>query len=270
MRIEIAGIVCSFSISDPWFEHALSERYSAFLTEDRPMLSLEFVKDDSLASQGPYEVPAQVERIAEGRDAFRLSWHYDPFDAVVDLDAGTGTFRMRTGIYCFDAFLRVLYSILLARSGGALVHGAAVKTARGAWLMVGMSGAGKSTLCQQGFETVLGNELVAIRREGEGFRVCGTPFWGDSVPGRVSESAELVRLCMLRKGGGNTIAPARRADALMTVLACAIFFGPPELSGSVLHLCSDLVETTFHGALHFEPTPAIVPLIEGEVLANAV
>jgi hypothetical protein len=270
MKLKIADIVCSFSVDDPWFDAALSERYSAFVTEDAPVLTLEHVRDDSLVSHSPCTVAAQVERLEQGREAFRLHWLYDPFEALVDLDAGSGTFRMRTGLYCFDAFLRVLYSILLARSQGALLHGAAVKTATGAWLMVGMSGSGKSTLCDQGFGTVLSNELVAVRRDGGRFRVFATPFWGDSVPGRVSESARLVRTCLLRKGGGNMIAHAGRTDALMTVLACTIFFGPPELSGAVLHLGGDLVETTFCGALHFEPTPAIVPLVEAEALSHAV
>jgi hypothetical protein len=270
MRLKIADIVCEFLVSDPWFEAALLERYSAFLTEDAPLLTLAHEKDDSMTSQSTFEVPARVERLEPDRDAFRLYWRYDPFDALIDLDRGTGTFRMRTGVYCFDSFLRVVYSILLARSNGALVHGACVMAANAAWLMVGMSGAGKSTLCAQGFKTVLGNELVAVRRDGAGFRVFATPFWGDSVPGKVSESAELARLCLLRKGGGNMIAPARRADALMTVLACTIFFGPPELSGSVLDLCSDLVEATFHGALHFEPSPDIVPFVEREELASAI
>jgi hypothetical protein len=270
MRLKIADIVCSFSISDPWFEQALSKRYSAFLTDDPASLSLEFARDDSLTSEVPFEVSARIEPIEGRDDAFRLSWRYDPFDASVDLDAGTGTFRMRTGVYCFDAFLRVLYSMLLVRSGGALIHGAAVKTLHGAWLMVGMSGAGKSTLCGQGFRTVLSDELVAVRRDGDGFHIFSTPFWGDSVPGKVSESAGLVRLCLLRKGGGNRLAPTGRTEALMTLLACTVFFGPAESSGSVLDLCSDLVEARYRGALHFEPTPAIVPLIEGEVLVNAV
>lgn len=80
-------------------------------------------------------------------------------------------------------FLEILFVNYLASRGGFLLHGAAVRDGRHAYLFVGESGAGKTTMSQfwaykEGDISVLGDERTLVRREKDGWFVYGSPWPG--------------------------------------------------------------------------------------------
>lgn len=79
-----------------------------------------------------------------------------------------------------DQFLRVLTSVLLFERDGFLLHAAGLASAGRGFVFAGTSSSGKTTLAREaaGAFDVLGDELIAVRRQPGGYRVYATPFAG--------------------------------------------------------------------------------------------
>lgn len=273
MNLLIADINCSFrGLAGPFADEVLA-RYAAFRVEDvsQPDLVVDVLVDAGMNAVTPASADdpiVSVERTDSSGDHFRLVREDNPFEAQVDLTEGTASVRLVPNLYCFDSLVRVLYSLLLSRRGGALLHGVSIKFGERAFIAVGQSGAGKTTLARQGFSRVLSDELVAVTRNGSGrsFRAHGTPFWGEFVAGTVQDSASLHAVYLLRKGVTNRVVPISTTRAVLELLGCTFFFGPAECSDDILNLCADLAETKLAGELHFRPTSDVVAYLEGRTL----
>lgn len=92
------------------------------------------------------------------------------------------------------------------RKKGLLFHGGAVAWDCGAAAFVGPSGAGKTTLAKicrdPGGANVLSDERIFVWKEGEGWRVSGTP-WAGMLGEALSAHFDLGRLFILKKGTEN-------------------------------------------------------------------
>jgi hypothetical protein len=113
---------------------------------------------------------------------------------------------------------------LLSRGLGVEVHAAGVVLPDGrGWLFVGVSGAGKSTLSRlwraQPDVTVLSDERIILRREGQSLRMYGTPWHGD---GQIAEpgSARLDRVFFLRHNPRNVLGDVAVTDAVTRLFVC--------------------------------------------------
>ena len=127
--------------------------------------------------------------------------------------------------YSVDCILRVLWATLLPRVGGMLVHGCGLRHAEVAVVFPGPSGAGKTTLARKAPDPdyVLSDELCAVRRGDDGWRVHGTPFWGDFARGGISmRSWPLRTLAFLTQAPRDTVTmtPIVSADATFRLLGC--------------------------------------------------
>ncbi len=78
----------------------------------------------------------------------------------------------------------LLFAQLISLAGGLIVHACAVKDEERALLFAGHSGAGKSTLARLWLEnsskTLLSDDRVILRRDGQKIRIFGTPWHGDA------------------------------------------------------------------------------------------
>lgn len=177
----------------------------------------------------------------------------NPFEAVVDLDAGRVEARVTDNPYCIDGLLRCVSSSILALRGGALFHALGVRGPNGlGYLLLGRSGAGKSTLSALAPERcVLSDELVAVRRDSDDLRLSSTPFWGEFAPPRASGSAKLAGVYLLRRDSFDCVAPVPMAAAAAEAASCALFFGPAAAADRVLGLCVDIARRVGIRALHF-------------------
>jgi len=270
MRVSIAGITCEVEGLGGWALCALAEqRFAAFLSDDpADFVARIRVRVPIRRTEIDLEHPMVVmDKLAE--DVLSVRRVDNPFEATIDFVQRVAEVDLNDNLYCLDSFMRILYSLLLVRDGGLLLHSAAVASGSRGSLMVGVSEAGKTTLCRQGFERVLSDELVAIRRTATGFRAFGTPFWGEFVAGPVREEADVAALYLLRKGPRYEVRPIAVGRAVMEVLGCVFFFGPSELSPSVLQLAGDLVESRLRGEFYCRPEPGVVPFLDEELSRNA-
>ena len=93
----------------------------------------------------------------------------------------------------------------------------------------GRSGAGKTTLARKApdADDVLSDEMVVIRRGEDGWRIHGTPFWGDFARGGISmRSWPLRTLAFLAQAPRDavTMTPIMSADATLRLLGCFLSF----------------------------------------------
>ena len=134
------------------------------------------------------------------RGDFRASWNPE---------TSRGRIRQSCNPYAIDCVLRIVHSLILARQGGFLVHAASAIRGGKAFLFSGVSGAGKTTISRLAppDATLLTDEISYVRREGNQYIACGTPFAGELA--RVGEncSAPLSALFLLEKGLQNRIEP---------------------------------------------------------------
>ena len=160
------------------------------------------------------------------------------FSAVLNLETGAGELRAAPNEQSLDAFLRSLTSALLLRAGGLMLHSAGLIRNGRAYLFPGKSGAGKSTLSRlaaaAGCE-VISDEINMLRPRGTGFRVYGSPFWGELRAAGRPGSWPLGGIFLLKKARHNAAAPCGKAEAFKVLLRCLLNFDKtPGTSGLVM------------------------------------
>lgn len=126
----------------------------------------------------------------------------------------------------FEVLLRTLWSALLSRADGALLHACALRIGSGAALLPGVSGAGKSTLSGkwEPQEDVLSDELVPVRRGADGvWRVYSSPFWGGlRSGGRSLAGWPLQKVAFLAQADTEEAIPLPPAEAAARLMTTAL------------------------------------------------
>jgi hypothetical protein len=138
-----------------------------------------------------------------------------------------GEGRCEASPFALDCLLRVVYATLLPRVGGMLIHGCGLRHAAVGVIFPGVSGAGKSTLARKApdADDVLSDEIVAVRRLDDGWRVFGTPFWGDFARGGISmRSWPLRTVAFLNQAREVAMTPITSSDATLRLLGCFLAF----------------------------------------------
>ncbi|HEY6477861.1 MAG TPA: hypothetical protein VI456_14895, partial [Polyangia bacterium] len=144
-----------------------------------------------------------------------------------------GQGRCEASPFALDCVLRVLFATLLPRVGGMLIHGCGLRHAAVGVVFPGVSGAGKTTLARKApdADDVLSDELVAVRRLDDGWRVFGTPFWGDFARGGISmRSWPLRTVGFLNQAREVAMTPITSSDATLRLLGCFLSFATDRVS----------------------------------------
>ncbi|MGD9641911.1 MAG: hypothetical protein AB7V08_04135 [Elusimicrobiales bacterium] len=190
----------------------------------------------------------------------RLELKRGDFSAALNLSSGAGELSAAPHEQCLDAFLRALLSSLLQRQGGFMLHSAGVVKGGRAYLFLGKSGAGKSTLAKiaagAGLE-VISDEINLLRPRGKGFRVYGSPFWGEMRCEGRPGSWPLGGIYLLEKAGANRLVPCGKSEALKLLLRCLLNFEKgPDISALVLNNAAALLGGTSFTRLEFSKRDA--------------
>lgn len=224
---------------DADFRALLEHRYVGFVryaAEDAP-----FAFDvDITRRERPISKKEELEVWRDGR-IWRLE--RGDFQAEWDPQARRGRMLSALSPYGVDSVLRIVHTLIQAGEGGFLLHGAsAIRNGR-AFLFSGVSGAGKTTISSLAPKDaiLLTDEISYVRRDGESYRACGTPFAGELARLGENASAPITRLYFLAKGPDNRIDPIDPADALRMLLRNVLFFADD----------AGLVEMVFRSAFEF-------------------
>jgi hypothetical protein len=248
VSIEIGGMPIAVRTHDPSFRRLIENRYAGFVGNS-PHSQLEFDIDlyepsDGATAGNDRDHELEV-KIAAGewllrRGDFRARWNPQ---------ASRGHIRQSRSPYAIDAVLRIVHSLILARQGGFLVHAASAIRGGKAFLFSGISGAGKTTISRlaPADATLLTDEISYVRRQGNRYLACGTPFAGELARVGENQSAPLSVLFLLEKGFENRIEPVGATEAVQRLLRNILFFAEDPA----------LVELVFQSACEFA---SLVPI----------
>lgn len=166
-----------------------------------------------------------------------------------------------------QGFLKGCLQWLLLRDGGTLLHAAGVALRGRGFAFAGHTRAGKTTLagCFPP-EAVLGDDLVALRREGHGFTLYGTP-WPGREGGRVAYGgiplAAVFNLHHELPEGLHAVTPAEAAAELA---ANAPRTGEPSEESELLEAFSSLAASVSIYRLSVRLGEDVMRYLEGFLL----
>lgn len=219
--LRLAGFGLKFKSDSPGIISVLRRRYAPFLSGAAG--SAEITCAEGPARREPFRPEVRS-------SAGKLLLERGDFKAALDLRTGRGTLTAAPSEQCLDAFLRALSSALLLRSGGLMLHSAGLALGGRAYLFPGKSGAGKSTLSKlaaasgrSGTE-VISDEINLLRPGPRGWRVCGSPFWGEMRAAGRQASWPLGGLFLPEKAAANSLAACPRPEAFRRLLRCVVNF----------------------------------------------
>jgi len=167
----------------------------------------------------------------------------------------------------FENVLRPLVAMRLLATGGLLVHSAAVIVGDRAILFPGTSGSGKSTIARMALDAghaVLSDDLNAVVRDGDGFRLVPLPFTGDLTRDEITDrTAPLAAIAGLEKGGVESVRAMSRAEAVSLLVRCSPYVNrDPEGAELLLDRAAELARAARHGILTFRRDGLDWPILE--------
>jgi len=238
VAVEIGDTPILLRTNDAAFQEIVLHRYARFLGKGaRPPLTFDV---DIARPEGALSDEQELRVWSDNglwrfvRGDFRAEW---------DPRARRGHILQTLTPYAIDSVLRIVHTLIQASEGGFLLHGAsAIRNGR-ASLFSGVSGAGKTTISRLAPKdaVLLSDEISYIRRDGSGYRACGTPFAGELGRPGENATAPVERLYFLAKGPENRMDPIETADALRMLLRNILFFADD----------AELVKMVFHSANEF-------------------
>jgi len=258
VAVEIGGLPVLLRTRDASFRDLLKSRYAGFLSSTaKPKFEFNVELISPTAStDDDVQVHTHAGKWSLRRGDFCSEW---------DPNAGKGWIRQSANPHSIDSVLRIVHSLILAREGGFLVHAASVIRNNRAFLFSGVSGAGKTTISRLAPSDVilLSDEISYVRRFGEGYRACGTPFAGELARLGENCSAPLSTLFFLEQGPENRIEPISTGESVRRLLRNILFFAnDSELVKLVFRSAFDFVTGVAVRRLTFFPDGRVWDLID--------
>jgi hypothetical protein len=165
-------------------------------------------------------------------------------------------------IYPFD---EVVFLARLSRGRGVLVHACGLALGGRGLLFLGTSGAGKSSTArlwkERGGVTILSDDRIVIRAEGDGYRIYGTPWHGEA-GWETPASARLDGVFILEQAPRNRVQELKPSSAVaqMMVRAFPAMWDQPGLEFAVRFLAR-LAERVPVRRLQFLPDRSAVDCV---------
>ena len=259
IAVDIGGMPILLRTRDLAFRELLAKRYAGFVD---PSSSPRFAFDVDLvtpsAEMGDEDVQVEMQN---------GQWHLrrGDFRAQWDPRAGQGSIRQSANPYSIDSVLRIVHTLILAQEGGFLLHAASAIRHGHAFLFSGISGAGKTTISRlaPSDAILLTDEVSYVRRNGEEYRACGTPFAGELARVGENRSAPVNTLFLLAKGLENKVEPVSTAEAARCLLRNILFFAEDaELVELVFRAACEFVDRVPVRRLTFVPDQRVWDLIQ--------
>jgi hypothetical protein len=259
VTIEIGGMAISLRTEDSSFRELLENRYAGFTV---PAHNPQFEFDIDLFE--PSETTHANEDVCVTLEGGQWLLQRGDFRAQWDSQIGRGHVRQSRNPYAIDSVLRIVHTLILAKQGGFLVHAASAIRGGRAFLFAGVSGAGKTTISRlaPADAKLLTDEISYVRRQGDKYWACGTPFAGELARVGENQSAPLSTLFLLEKGLENRIEPVSGAEAIRLLLRNILFFAADaELVRLVFRSACEFVERVPIRRLIFVPDERVWEII---------
>jgi hypothetical protein len=256
--IEIGGIPIALETSDAEFVSILHRRYGDYMKSDIPA---DFTFRVELIPPGAFNPDDDAKVWFDNGE-----WHLErgDFRATWSQQNRNGLIRQTPNPYSIDSVLRITHTLLLARTGGFLLHASSAVRNGKAFVFSGLSEAGKTTIARLAPPDValLTDEASYIRRLDDQYLAYGTPFAGEmGEPGK-NISAPIAAVYLLKKAPENRIDRVEPAVAVRRLLRNILFFAhDDELVRLVFDSAFAFVEAVPVYELSFLPDQRVWELI---------
>jgi hypothetical protein len=243
--IEIGGIPIALETNDAGFVTLLRGRYGDYMRlggKSEFKFRVELIEPDSFNPDDDAAVWLEDGEWRLERGDFRARWSPETREGLI---------RQTPNPYSIDSVLRITHTLLLAKTGGFLLHASSAVRNGKAFLFSGLSEAGKTTIARLAPQdaTLLTDEASYVRRLNDQYLAYGTPFAGElGEPGK-NISAPIAAVYLLAKSQENRITKIEPAEATRRLLRNILFFAHDE----------ELVRHVFESACAFV---AAVPVYE--------
>lgn len=267
LNLEIAGVtVCFEGLGGPLGD-AARERYGRYVSTARASLRVMVTLIEHVgAPMADDRVAASVVGDSQRPDVIILRRYDRPSVATLDTRGGEASLSISPDLESFDAFMTLLWSVLLADSGGLLLAAICVAFCGVGVVLVGEPGRGAKSLARQGFPEVLDASVVAITRNGDGgFTAWETPFAGAVGLEGLDTSVPLLALYLTRMGRQEAVHPLSPDGVLLKVFNYTIFYGPDEKRDVVADTARALATRKLVGELEWVASESIATFLEREV-----
>lgn len=247
LDVEIADITCRFELRGPGLAENAAVRYGEFLSDNEPDMTVEAAIDHTLSGGDPFPVGIV-------RENGRLRAKSYNFDAKISLQDRSAQATVSSEWEALDALLRVMYSVLLTRHGGVMVHASAVVDKGRGYVFAGLPETGKSTMARMADgRAVVGDELVALRRLGDEVRVYSTPFWNEPELGASTPLSAPVTAILLLEQDSRTYLESLKPLESAVEMFPHLFYEPEqvELNQMALDSLGGILERTRCCRFHF-------------------
>lgn len=250
--VEIANMAVAMSVTDLDMAQRIKHTYHDFLNpQATPLITISIeVKPGAL-----YIDPQPGNWIIESHyDRERLLFKSYQEYGELNLLTGQGYIEMAPDAYV-ENYLRVIYAWLCLKHESLLMHASGVIRNGLGYVFFGPSGSGKTTTSRLSIRqaTILSDDLVIIRHQGEQYYLYGVPFKGEmSEAPRVNQAAPLQGIFRLRQDVRHYIEPMSRIIAVAEMAGSAPFINNiPTLNGKLLMTCNRVAKAVPIQQLHF-------------------
>ncbi len=252
LRVEIAELACLLRVRgvDPSMANRVENAYRKFDSLAEPQLIVDVQVDPKLSRRTPRPITTKA------ACGFFEVESYN-FEGAVSVDDGRATVGVSPEWEAVDAFLRILYSLLLPTEKGVIVHASAVVDKGVGCIFAALPEGGKSTVAHlSGDRHILGDELVALKCVNGHVRVFATPFWNEThlAPVALATDVPVGALFLLHKHDRVHVEQLPPLTAAVEVLP-HLFYEAEQLlpSQAVLDVLGEVVQSTRSYRLYFAP-----------------
>jgi len=230
------------------------ERYANFIsTETAPLLRIEVnVLSEKMVPNFETEMDRPEVAFDHGTERGTFAWQglSGEFD-LVSREARMSCLLHPTGL---NSFLRFLYSLVLLKEPGFLVHAAGLIKNEKGYIFPGKSGVGKTTIARLSPGATLLSDDIPLVKMGGTPLIFGTPFWGDLAVGGKKTSAPLAGIYFPVKDKKSYTERLKPRQVFEKILPNVVFFFKNEkFSKQLFDLCFDLAAKVPGYELHFLP-----------------
>ena len=268
MRIEVAGITTSLKLDNEVFFHRLDDSYQEFRTGRSADVYIKV----RLMKRGVYTGDCLKDKESL---PFGLSFWGDKTIIASDEFVGNLDWTNRKGqveinslwpLESLGNFLRNIYTLLIYRNGGLVLHASAVVRQGMAYIFFGPSGSGKSTVARLSAPwAILNDELVVIKRVNGSYRVFGTPYWADIKTNKgINGCFEIRGLFKLIKDKEVYLKRLTQPQAVAEILSVPSVEDKLGLVKQLLERSCELLESVPCYQMHFLPEPSFWRCIDEE------
>lgn len=256
--VEIGAMPILVRTASAEFFEILRHRFGGFIN-NAALPVFEFDVEIAPAGKITDEEDVNV-RLVEGRWIMERG----DFHAEMQPSARRGFIRQTANPYSLDAAFRILHSLLLAETGGLLIHAASCVRNGRAFLFAGVSGAGKTTISRLAppDATLLTDEISYVRNSGGVYTAFGTPFAGELAKPGENIQAPVGAIYLLKQGPQNVVEPVAGPAAIRALMESILFFASDDrLVGQVFDSACAMVDAVPFYRLTFLPDSRVWELI---------